>query len=572
MAFRVSAITGALRHSLGWLFSPMVDIVTPNPNYQQDPDGKKKGTAIYCVHGTADRSIAFSHITKGLLPNLPKQISHIHQLSFKGRGRGNNIPYFADQLIEKIIANGDEDVILMGHSRGGLIAAYASEKLAHAKKINVKAVVPICSPFQGSPRAIAPLSWISDSVLQMQPGSEFLAELNQFVDESHPELLNRSSAEQERMRAQYLFFVAENDLLVGHDSSFVHRNNATVVPMEGHGHLSIMTSNRIVNFLQNFFKRLFPDYKITLAERDPAHLSQQDGVIKVAIGQHENILLVNGKFYRERESEETVEIKEFENIDISRLTQFLDNEELRIAYLKSLQAQSHANEKKHLTRNLADWYFEKDVNLLHHIHRGLTLSPFQLEKERLERVLHDEAHHEQREPGIKLLIEIENLSPTVKKAHSPMLTEIMQRTSRAIQDPYDVDNLERYKEIINTHQQENMRRVAKAMLYVIAGVAMVAISTAIAVASFGAATLPGVLGIMLGVGLLAKAAAIVNTVLAIGMVASGSHNLSNRQSPVHKVTGKAQVFFQENNPVSASDNVSPEISGKDEPSIKKNNS
>jgi pimeloyl-ACP methyl ester carboxylesterase len=546
MATKLNAVTGAIRHSLGWLFSSVVDIVTPNPRFKTDVNNpNNRGTAIYCVHGTADVTNAFSRITKGLLPDLPKEVSAIHQLSFKGRWRGKDIPYFAQQLIDKVIANGDKEVILTGHSRGGLIAAYAAEKLARAKGIKVKGVMPICSPFRGSQLAVAPLAWMSKSVQQMQPGSDFLKDLEQLVDESHPDLLKEASAsEQASDRAQYLFFVAENDMLVSHDSSFIHRKNAIVVPLDGHGHLSMMTSNRIVGFMKNFLKRLFPQYKVNLEERNPAHFEVTADGAKIVVGEHENIILKDGEFFRQHENAELEAIKEFENIDICKIAQFLDNDELRVAYLEKLLTQPHSTLMKDLTRNMVDWYFEKDATTHLKIINELALTPYQLEKARLERILHDDAHHLQREPALQLLIEMERLSPAAKKMHLPVLTEILQRTSRAIKNPERADNLQRYEQIIRTHNENNMQNVIKAMVYVVAGVAMIAISTAIAVASFGAATLPSILGVMLGVGLLAKALAIVNIAFAVGMVAKGSHGLANKESPINKVAEKTARFWQ----------------------------
>lgn len=77
---------------------------------------------IYCVHGTADLSCSFSHIIGNL--TLPDQVIGAKSVSFSRRFTGVDIEHFSNELKQNIINDGSKRVILMGHSRGGLVAAF----------------------------------------------------------------------------------------------------------------------------------------------------------------------------------------------------------------------------------------------------------------------------------------------------------------------------------------------------------------------------------------------------------------------------------------------------------------
>jgi pimeloyl-ACP methyl ester carboxylesterase len=69
-------------------------------------------------------------------------------------------------------------VDLVGHSMGGLVAAYALKHLDHGERI--RTVVTLGTPHRGSP-ALSAMPWsparLGSSVAQMSPGSAFLREL-----------------------------------------------------------------------------------------------------------------------------------------------------------------------------------------------------------------------------------------------------------------------------------------------------------------------------------------------------------------------------------------------------------
>lgn len=279
-------LTGALAHCVQWVTSSMSDVVYNNPEYNSAY--ADQAVAIYCVHGTADRGNAFKVLSEQLLERkLPPHIISIHLCSFDQRYKGIGIPNFAAQLGEKIQAGGHARVIVMGHSRGGVVASYYAEYLAADRGITVNDVFAFAAPFSGSDVAMKPLTWMSQSVDEMRTDSPLLAELR------------------ERMRVSarhYHFFAAEKDLLVPLHSTHIQSRAEQLTMMFSEGHLSMMGSSLLADHvmqrliaipvlthetlcteLSNYINELkkkshvwSADEKITLLERLHAQLNARD--------------------------------------------------------------------------------------------------------------------------------------------------------------------------------------------------------------------------------------------------------------------------------------------------------
>ncbi|ASQ46935.1 Alpha/beta hydrolase family protein [Legionella clemsonensis] len=235
--------TGTVSHTYYWLKTLMSgDIVYYNPNFKIPDTAEpslRKGIAIYCVHGTADQPGSFSRIVERLIEKgLPDYVSTIHLVSFEHRYAGKGIKYFARELIKKIGANEHEQVILMGHSRGGLVISRAAEYLAARSGITVHALFSICAPYKGSDWAMKPLSLFSISVAQMEVKAELLEQLNKAVSDS---------------KHDYHFIGAAEDAIVAPSASYVddyvktHPGSRLI--LDRHGHLSIMSSRRLVTYI-----------------------------------------------------------------------------------------------------------------------------------------------------------------------------------------------------------------------------------------------------------------------------------------------------------------------------------
>jgi len=217
-------------------------VKTDEQKSDQMPDNNN--LAIYCVHGTADGAKAFTSVAERLSRDLAGQFSKIHLVAFSNRFQGNGIEIFAEQLANLIQKNDDKNIILMGHSRGGLVITYFEKFLAKKLNVDVLAAIPICAPFGGSPMASTPLlANLSDSIAQMKVGSEFLKNLNQ---------------EMNKIEEKYLFFAAENDLLVSLDASCPAKYRDQLIIIERNRHLSILHSEQFLKKLSEILQELIP--------------------------------------------------------------------------------------------------------------------------------------------------------------------------------------------------------------------------------------------------------------------------------------------------------------------------
>lgn len=259
--------TGTVSHTYYWLKTLMSgDIVYHNPHFKApdtDDPSLRKGIAIYCVHGTADQPGSFARIIERLLEKgLPDYISTIHLVSFEQRYQGKGIKFFARELMKKIRANEHEHVIFMGHSRGGLIISRAAEYLAAHWGVAVHSLFSICAPYKGSDWAMKPISMFSTSVSQMEVKSKLLEQLNEAVSNS---------------KNDYHFIGAEEDAIVAPAAAcvdkYVEKHPASKLVLDRHGHLSIMSSWRLVSYIQTQLvelgNRLFPKVpEESLSEKD----------------------------------------------------------------------------------------------------------------------------------------------------------------------------------------------------------------------------------------------------------------------------------------------------------------
>lgn len=212
-----------------------------NPKFNQNTKTK---VVIYCVHGTADRAGSFENAAQYFLNNLPEFISAIRLVSFNDRVKGISIYDFAKQLKNQILTNGDKNVILLGHSRGGLVISHLAEFLAGICGINVLMVAPICAPFKGSYLAMGPLTLMSKSVAEMKMDSRYL------------EMLANQHTESKIL---YIYVGADSDKVVSGDAFLPHHikpDGENVLILKQHGHLSAMSEEQMFAFVLRYIWRL----------------------------------------------------------------------------------------------------------------------------------------------------------------------------------------------------------------------------------------------------------------------------------------------------------------------------
>lgn len=233
--------TGILPHVYHWVMSSF-----KGATYYLPPQEKNKISklSIYFIHGTADRSGAFTRVADRLIEQgLPEEIFRMHLLSFEQRYQGKSIEFFAQQVVKKIKSNQDKNVIFIGHSRGGLVGA-AAALLAQKEGINVWMNLSICSPFKGS--YLAPLlSWLSTSVNQMRSDSAYLQSLKELILEDK-KCLQR-------------FVAVEEDAIVSTECAYLDEYVAlypdSLKIFDRHGHLSSTSSHRLVTHILNMLNQ-----------------------------------------------------------------------------------------------------------------------------------------------------------------------------------------------------------------------------------------------------------------------------------------------------------------------------
>lgn len=254
-AFRnfVKPTTGLITHCVHWILSSTKGEVYLRKNSEIKPENE---IAIYCVHGTCDRSSAFSTLISRLLPMLPPEITYIEMLSFKERAQGKSIENFSEQLKNKIIKNSHQNIILMGHSRGGLVAAHFAENLANEMNINILQIVCISAPWGGSYYAFFPVSFFSSSVDEMKPNSQFLKNLTQQISSS---------------KNKYLYFIGDSDYLVKTHQACIQeeKHQKQLKVLDDHGHLSIMTSKTLANDINKSINERISELKSTAQPKSP---------------------------------------------------------------------------------------------------------------------------------------------------------------------------------------------------------------------------------------------------------------------------------------------------------------
>jgi len=242
---------GALRHVCEWAASDLYPHEYSNPNHDEEKQADHGSRmAVYYIHGTCDRPGTFSHVAEALSRDLPENISKIHLVSFRDRGLGKGIESIALQLAHKIKREKDRHVILIGYSRGGIVASCFAEKIAAKIGVKVHLVIGICSPFGGSDLAVAPLTWLSDSIDDMKRDSALLMELQDRNVHS---------------KIPYRYFCAVNDVLVTVDAVCMRGHEHLITRIEDQDHLSVLSSpvlqETIREFLKMISEKFFQEYR-----------------------------------------------------------------------------------------------------------------------------------------------------------------------------------------------------------------------------------------------------------------------------------------------------------------------
>lgn len=236
-------ITKILSHSANWLFSSATNYIFPNPHF--NPLNDKK-TTVYCIHGTADYPGSLRPLANLLIETeLSDSIEQVILLNFPERFTGKSIEFFAEHLLNDIKQRDIKNVILIGHSRGGLINPYLAENL-ELNDLTIEAIFSYGTPYSGSEHASNPLSFFSTSVKEMKVNSHFLEKLRQQIVAS---------------TTPYFFIAAPKDKIVTTQSAIIteycqeHSSRALIL-QQPEGHLSMLSSPEAINYIKQSLAEL----------------------------------------------------------------------------------------------------------------------------------------------------------------------------------------------------------------------------------------------------------------------------------------------------------------------------
>ncbi len=215
---------------LGSLFLPILEKLKSN-----NVAISKEGTPIILVHGYMHRSFVWFYHAKKLNQNgfgpvfsidLKKPFSSIKDHAYK----------LQKKIIEVNKLTNTSQVILIGHSMGGLVASYYALNLA--KENSVKDVITIASPLQGTHLAIFGLGKCAK---EMRRSSKFVEDLT-------GKILNEKNI-------NFYHIATKTDQLVHpFTSSLVGDNFEKQYVLDGIGHASLLYSKKVSDKIINWIK------------------------------------------------------------------------------------------------------------------------------------------------------------------------------------------------------------------------------------------------------------------------------------------------------------------------------
>ena len=212
-----------------------------NGIFKNKGDHKK---ALLLVHGSGVTELNFLSARNIIDKIMNKTGKHykVYACNLNGHTADQNeiIEDYSKVLYEKIKTISAEEIILIGHSMGGLVSAYCAENY----NVPVKKVITIGTPWQGCPllKSLVGNLWFKGlRYYQMLPGSEFIKNLHEQVKKSN---------------INYYMYGSNLDYVIPYEYSVLDAtqyNNVLNTHISYHGHVMLILSG---NAWQEIFKVL----------------------------------------------------------------------------------------------------------------------------------------------------------------------------------------------------------------------------------------------------------------------------------------------------------------------------
>ena len=207
------------------------------PAYQK-PAGRFKGRPVLLVHGYLNSgAVWFFHRMRpkamGFGPVYTIHLGHPFQSI---RTYAEKVQRRAEQIAEEA---GRKDLVLVGHSMGGLVSSYYAAILA--PEGTVTDVVTIGSPLGGTPMARIGLG---PNAREMEPGSELSKEVWAAIEKSRG--------------VRFFHIAARPDLLVMPPSAALPgKDPSRHFVLDDLGHVGLLFSNRVSQLIGNWIGNRF---------------------------------------------------------------------------------------------------------------------------------------------------------------------------------------------------------------------------------------------------------------------------------------------------------------------------
>lgn len=147
--------------------------------YHQPSSDQRDGTPILLLNGYGGFGSIWDYQKKSI---NKERLGPVYTINVESLVSIKTNAKQVQKVVERIQREtGSKDLILIGHSKGGLVAAYYATILASQSQANIEKVITIGSPFRGSPMAHL---GIGRDAEEMRAGSDLLQELQQRVQTS----------------------------------------------------------------------------------------------------------------------------------------------------------------------------------------------------------------------------------------------------------------------------------------------------------------------------------------------------------------------------------------------------
>lgn len=228
---------------------PLAGYYLWNPLSWKDNKNENESVPILLIHGSgfnqSEWIIGRKHLMKkGCDKEMKKEsqqpVRNVYSFNWD-TSKNDDIEHYTSHLekeINEILeTRPNRDIILIGHSMGGLMAGYYTEYIAKSARVNVLKVITISTPWQGSSalepfvniRSFLGLNEMAKRYQQMLPNSLFLRELNEMIRDS---------------TVPYMTIGSYHDLMVPYPSCHLESARSKTT-LWGLGHYSIIISSTL---------------------------------------------------------------------------------------------------------------------------------------------------------------------------------------------------------------------------------------------------------------------------------------------------------------------------------------